>query len=101
MSRRSQELTFQTRGSALAQGIAECDLINGTGVYMTWETHRVRDFKGFVGALEGLLPSTVKKDGLVNWFRGQSNDHWSLQPSLLRGLGKRLHATSAISSALL
>jgi hypothetical protein len=52
---------------------------------MAWKDCPVDDFEGFVGALRSLVPSGVMDDH-VFWFRGQSNEHWPLQPSFNRGL---------------
>jgi FRG domain len=50
---------------------------------MPWKKRRVKSLEAFVGALEGLLPSTATDDQ-VYWFRGQRDVEWGLEPSLLR-----------------
>ena len=63
---------------------------------MSWETFEVASFEEFVGRLVDILPTT-SHDEVSFWFRGQSNEGWSLESSFLRsssGLG--LSADSAL-----
>jgi hypothetical protein len=52
---------------------------------MGWAEQVVATFEEFVGQLIGVMPSTSSGNQLY-WFRGQSSNHWRLEPSFTRCL---------------